>query len=175
MPNHCANILRVTGKQDLLKEFREFAKGPGPMWDGKNGGEKELDVHKFMPIPDEVRYAKKNNSSDAFNSGGYEWVVQNTGTKWGAYDVDVTEGKGQLQYRYQTAWAPFNAAVLEAMAERFPELKFEMKYAEQGCAFCGIQTAEGGEVGEDQYYEGKRYESKLKRDSELEELASQSG
>lgn len=180
MPNHCANVLRVTGKQDLLDEFQEFAKGFGPNWDGKKKVDYEretppveLDINKFVPVPKE--FLKGKDGKDAFNSGGYEWVVANQGTKWGCYDITVTKTKGQLQYRYQTAWSPFANNVLEAMAERFPELKFEMKYAEQGVGFCGIVLAEGGEVVEDNYYEGKQFVSKLSRDSELQELADQSG
>lgn len=179
MPNHCANTLVVTGAKELLDEFQEFAKGFGPAWDGKKTDEAKemlaLDLNKFVPVPAEVLTAKKNNFSDAYNSGGYDWVCTNWGTKWGCYDVTVRRYARTLKYRYQTAWSPFAREVLEAMAERFPELKFEMRYAEQGMGFCGITKADGGEVTEEQYYEGNEYAAKIQRDRELRDLAEQSG
>jgi hypothetical protein len=173
-PNHCGNLLVIKGKAALLKEFREFARGKGPAWNGVVDEKKDspLDLHKFVPVPPEVLNAKKNNRSDAFSSGGYEWCCSNWGTKWGVYDIELTELKGALQYQFLTAWAPFNVSVLMAMSERFLELEFELKYAEAGMGFAGIMTASGGEA-DDQYAEnGSRL---AKRDEDIEMLMGISG
>lgn len=173
MPNHCANILRVVGPQDELVAFRVFARGKGPAWDGKAGErDLELDLHKFVPIPDDVLNAKKNNHSDAYNSGGYEWCVANWGTKWGVYDVESKLVSGELRYDFMTAWSPFNLETLEAMSGKFPALKFEMKYGEGGSGFAGIMTAEDGD-GLDTYVDDGR--KLAKRDEEISMLMENSG
>lgn len=149
MPNHCCNILRVRGSAQELKRFEEFAKGFGPWWDGKQPKPNEavaLDLNQFVPVPVYIIRARKNNMSNAFNSGGYEWVCDNWGTKWGCYDISVSRDEPDcLRYDFMTAWAPFSTGVLEAMAERFPTLEFELKYGESGVGFAGIlRAADGG-------------------------------
>jgi len=171
VPNHCGNILDIKGSKERLAEFRAYAAGPGPAWDGDKPKPDDtilLDLNKFVPIPDEVLNAKKSNRSDAFNSGGYEWCVSNWGSKWGCYDIQVEyEGK-DLVYRFSTAWSPFSVGVLEAMANLFPELSFELKYGEPGMGFGGIMTASEGEVQEDDYYDDAT--QKYKTDPDFEYL-----
>ena len=169
-------MMRITGSRKDLLAFKEFARGTGPKWDGEPEKEaKNLDLNKFVPVPDEVLFAKKNNRSDAFNSGGYEWCVTNWGTKWGCYDLEVTEPRTkELVYMFLTAWSPFGPGVLEAMSSRFPTLKFELKYAEGGMGFCGIMTAEDGLV-DDNYYEGESTDKVAKRDADIAQLLGTSG
>jgi len=176
MPNHCANLLRITGPVAEQRRFIKMAQGFGPAWDGAKGKELlELDINQFYPIPDKVLNEKKSNRSDAFNSGGYEWCVNNWGTKWGTYDVEVTVTKGETSYSFRTAWSPFNVEVLEKMAQMFPKLKFSLKFGEQGSCFVGEYRGEAGEAWEENYAQGKDFNKAIKKDPELKELADCSG
>lgn len=143
MPNYCASKLTIRGAQEDLDEFAEFAKGPGPAWDGKPGGiTRELDLNKFIPVPAELLVGK--DGRDAYNSGGYDWCIANWGTKWGCVEISVKAGKKVLVYDFLTAWSQVGGGVLVAMSERFPELEFQLKFAEQGFGFAGIIEAAGG-------------------------------
>lgn len=172
MPNHCGNILRVTGDVELLDEFREFAQGYGPEWDGRKKTDIiKLDLNKFMPVPRNIVNARKSPTADAFNSGGYEWCSSNWGTKWGCYDVSVEQQSDkELRYDFSTAWSPFGTGVLEAMSERFPGLKFEHKFAEGGMGFGGIRTAAMGEVLEEyEFSDGVTADEELRQMLGLDE------
>ena len=171
MPNHCANILRVTGPAADRAAFAEFAQGYGPAWDGEASSTKKvpLDLHQFIPVPDSILTGKidlgndttslpdgtklyraesyySHGPSEAFNSGGYEWVMENWGTQWGCYDTSVADDGETLTYRFRTAWSPPNLQMLSAMSEKFPTLELELKYGEQGKKFYGRMTAKAGEI-----------------------------
>ena len=82
-PNWCSNDLRIEGE---LKEVEKFKKE-----------NVKLDFDKYIPYPkeftDKDKQASKNrvekqttingklDTTDGYNSGGYEWCIQNWGTK----------------------------------------------------------------------------------------------
>lgn len=75
MPNYCYNFIEVSGPATDLKKMIDLVKGEGK---GNN-----LDFNKIIPYPKE--YADRDKNSDrweGFNNGGYNWCVQNWGTKW---------------------------------------------------------------------------------------------
>lgn len=163
MPNHCANRLVVTGPAELRAKFKTFAKGPGPAWDNEKDHDcvysksgaclicivkpeetYALDLNRFAPVPPELLVGKKGQN--AYNSGGYEWVRENWGTKWGCYDDETIEERNRLVYYFKTAWSPFSDDVHCAMSNKFPELKLELKFAECGGSFYGTRIATGGKI-----------------------------
>jgi len=164
MPNHVDQDLWVTGPTEALKEFLEFAKE----------GEAILSANKFIPYPEkymvmdkEAEVSRKKDPpdysvKDGFNSGGYEWCVQNWGTKWGIYDAAMIgsklEGKtGHLKFRFNSAWSPPTPVIL-AMSEKFHSLHFKLKYYESGMQYQGIYIAQANQVLEesDGAYKGGR-------------------
>jgi len=82
---------------------------------------------------------------DGYNSGGYEWCVENWGTKWGFYDVQTAPRKRGLFYTFRTAWSP-PAPLVMAMSRAFPDLTFKLRYYEGGAAYKGLFLAAHGEV-----------------------------
>lgn len=170
MPNHVEQDVTITGNPETLKQFQEFAKE----------GEKLLSANKFIPYPEKFRkldeegsrlekecaetndWTKYSGFTDGFNSGGYEWCIQNWGTKWGIYDVALLSEKltgrsGKLKYTCQSAWSPA-LRIFEAMSKKFPELKFEVRYYECGMQFKGHYVIKGGaELKHEQsHYRGSR-------------------
>ena len=88
---------------------------------------------------------------DAYNRGGYDWCIKNWGTKWGLYDIQVTDPEpdaGYLTYIFQTAWSP-PGPVIKAMAERFRALTFDLRYYEGGMGFQGHLELWAGNVVSD--------------------------
>lgn len=142
MPNHVENDLRVTGDKEELKRFKEFAKGKYPWNEDK---EKELlSCNKFIPAPED---AIKD-----YNKVGYNWCIENWGTKWGFYEVELQEEDDELFYTFSSAWSPA-IPVIEKMGEMFPELTFDLRYYEGGMGFHGVLRIEKGRIVAEQQHE----------------------
>lgn len=162
MPNHVDMDLTIRGDSNMLKQFMEFARE----------GENLLSANNFIPYPEKYRTldeqaeeARKNGDysfKDGFNSGGYEWCVNNWGTKWGIYRTELLEEnlsdtKGKLVYNCNSAWSP-PTPVIMAMSNKFPALRFTLKYYERGCGFKGTFIVKGGKVlrEDSSNYRGRR-------------------
>jgi hypothetical protein len=173
MPNWCENDLRVYGKTCDVNRFRLFAKSYKEV----------LEANNFIPYPSKFReitrisdkYSKYyhriwdfwldhydvNPKSrgwlhDGFNSGGYEWCIDNWGTKRGFCRpfiedeyYDEHDGEADLLYRFDTAWSP-PIPLIEVMGKKFPKLEFELRYFEAGMAFNGIFRMTEGEIVDDE-------------------------
>lgn len=144
MPNHCENELKIEGSLKDLKEFMEFAKSTA----------KVIDENQFIPYPKKYADLDKKNPDnyDGFNSGGYDWCIKNWGTKWGMYDCELELENleyEEITYSFNSAWSPPKPVIL-AMGKKFPTLRFELIYFEQGQQFNGIYKIEKGEVVEEE-------------------------
>ena len=162
--------MRIEGE---LKEVEKFKKE-----------NVKLDFDKYIPYPkeftDKDKQASKNrvekqttingklDTTDGYNSGGYEWCIQNWGTKWGAMDFEITndisswEDKAkvkhaEISYTFNTAWSP-PIPVIEAMSKKYPKLNFDLRYFERGMGFNGIFRVQDGkvEMNEEGKYYGER-------------------
>jgi hypothetical protein len=128
MPNHVDQDLFITGPADDIAEFKKVAQH----------GEEIISAESFIPYP------KKYEGQVGYNSGGYEWCIENWGTKWGIYDGElVNEREGGLTYRFQSAWSP-PIPVIKKMSEMFPKLLFTLRYYECGMEFKGTLTCKNG-------------------------------
>ena len=139
MPNHCYNVLTITGKKQELQEFKEYAKGVYP-WDKDE--QEELSCAKFIPPPQEA--------IDNYGKVGYDWCNKHWGTKWGCYNIDVQLGDRQLVYTFDSAWSP-PIPVIDAMSKQYPTLKFHLWYRECGMGFAGHYVLLGGKVQRDDF------------------------
>lgn len=174
MPNWCECELRVSGKtkQEVLK-FKAYAAGykdEVEMLSEEVAGEtrkKPLDENQFIPYPKEFRLLDEAHHGDrtltleekqflrnlgfdlerdGFNQGGYEWCVENWGTKWGFCDVRSRwVGERTLLYEFITAWSP-PLPLIKKMGEMFPGLRFDLGYWEGGMGFRGRFVVENGKV-----------------------------
>jgi hypothetical protein len=119
MPNHCANRLTVTG---TFEERQKFV-------DEMKGCEYDLDFNKIVPEPvDDSRIIG--------------WRIKHWGSKWGAYECELDHNDDKTVYTFHTAWSPPCNTFMEKMNEKFPELKFDLRYAESGCEFYGFWVSD---------------------------------
>jgi hypothetical protein len=127
MPNWCLNKLMVQGSdQDRAAFARQNA---GTDSDGKP-----------VPLSFDALVALPADQKENW----YDWQSGNWGTKWDLDDETmVTEGKGQIIYEFNSAWAPPDAW-LTKVAKLFPTLRFTLMYAEPGMQFAGQAIYEGG-------------------------------
>ena len=172
MPNYCQNELYFN-QEDALKNVLEFM---GEKFDfGKlipypdNYAKRDADANairvKHNKNWDERTQADRDaeqadwqkftevygNKKDGFNSGGYEWCIENWGTKWGAINARI-EGDHLV---FETAWSP-PTPVIVALAKKFPEYTFYFEYFEGGAAFCGGFTLPNRDdyYGDEPWYPG---------------------
>ncbi len=180
MPNWCENDLTLIGDEEEIKRFKKKAKG-------KNG---LLDMNRFVTYPKKYKEmddaAEKHNDKyystspeerqkmdesgqgymkDGYNSGGYQWCVENWGTKWNFSEISIEESNenptyegATIIYHFDTPWCPPNK-VISRMSRKFPTLTFTLDYFEMGMAFAGTIILKDEEVLVDEVnndYQGDR-------------------
>ena len=168
MPNWCDCELIVTGNARDIKRFIELAKEDKEV----------LSANKFIPYPkkyadldkkaeewDKTHQVNKKRGllgngkrpTDGFNQGGYNWCIQNWGTKWGFCEATVEDERPKyVNYRFDTAWSP-PVPLIKAMGEQFPKLRFYLQYFEGGMGFQGEAIFENGTLTEStNSYNGNR-------------------
>ena len=163
LPNWCYNTLVISGSPDELKRFKEFAQTiikKSPSTDDEPEYVRLLDFNNFIsPEEDKKRLIEQYNAekSDAekqsllyndfetywFNKGGYNWCVENWGTKWNSTNASLDEDKDGLTYSFDTAWSPPTPVIIKA-SELFPTLTFVLHMEEESHAFAGSETYKAG-------------------------------
>lgn len=109
--------------------------------------EGDLEEHekKFgvtMPLTEEMRddLLMKYGAADWYN-----WQVENWGTKWNAYEQELTDD-GRIIF--QTAWSTPHL-LIEKLSMKFPECVFTVKFADEDFGHnTGQYSFENGEEGE---------------------------
>ena len=170
MPNWCDCDLTIEGPRDRLEQFLCEVVSEQSLFD----------FARVVPYPDQFReldrlateWEKKPPEerigpppTDGFNQGGYEWRIENWGTKWPARGVsldrdqwpDLEGSSSRVSFHFSTAWSP-PRPVVERAAECFPELKFALRYFERGCQYQGVFVCKLGVVRVDKewFYSGDR-------------------
>ena len=149
MPNWCECELTVKksanwNSQVSLDELRQALSGE------RNGEFTALDENKLIPYPE--KFAKMDENGDkGFNSGGYEWCIENWGTKWGFCYVNLLVKPESLFYTFETAWSP-PEPLIRKMGELHPEFIFTLKYYEGGMGFKGELVVANGNVVKDKTF-----------------------
>lgn len=81
----------------------------------------------------------------------YDWRLAKWGTKWDAYEIDVSEEESSINLSFQTAWStPFEA--MKELSRQFPKLTVYVQYADEdlGCN-CGTYLLKGGKTESQSY------------------------
>lgn len=165
MPNWCENDLKIKGKPKDIAPLVEFVKGSDNIFD----------FNKIIPMPEvlngicrgftkidgkEYRHWREDGTgieeeelarirAEYGHDDWYSWAIENWGTKWNAWEALVTDISDDcIKYTFSTAWSP-PLAVVAALAERFPNLKFSLKYYECGAGYKGYAKYKKGVIVED--------------------------
>ena len=77
---------------------------------------------------------------DGYNQGGYQWCIQNWGTKWGAYDAAYDYDCVTFNTAWSTAWP-----IWEILAQHFKDIEMVIEYADEDKGRnCGIVAYKDG-------------------------------
>jgi len=153
MPNWCFHNLKLKGDKEDILAFKKLLTSKIDRY-----GEKRLnvlDTNNIIPYPKKFldldinpktrvnriigRKCQSVEGKDGFNSGGYDWCLQNWGTKWGicqAYisNENLNDKKSEISYCFETAWSPGEQVILK-MSELFPTLTFYWECEEESMEF----------------------------------------
>lgn len=109
----------------------------------------------------------------------YDWKIFNWGTKWNCYSIgdweEVEEDKWEYllgegcpttisgaTITFQTAWSPCSKVIV-ALSKQFPDLIFNLFFADEGGYYVGNQIFGNGELLEDNDFEWQSSEGKYIR------------
>jgi hypothetical protein len=156
MPNHCDADLAIDGPAKDLDMFlaKYVTKCDGSV----------LNLDTIQPYPTEFKemdriahewerqhpeHPLKGRPKDGFNAGGYEWCIENWGTKWGCYNTSgcstpIEKTESGVILHFSTAWNPFKVDLLQKVSGLFPNLTFTYDYFECGAGFQGTNVVEAG-------------------------------
>ena len=168
MPNHCHNRVTFYSDDStaILKLHRIWMSGidnnddsetrqtvfghfvPEPDWTKIPLKESELKEYSFsdprgvvgeLPvISDEpckgLHFASTGRQDDSW----YNWRVQNWGTKWDCYslEIDDTDMPHGFEVNFETAWSP-PEEVCYAIKDQYDDLSISWFYDEPGCELAG--------------------------------------
>ena len=135
MPNWCYNKITIDGFTVHLKNLVDQAAANNP------DDEQSL-LRAFIPMPAEYE------TFEGYNSGGYEWCINNWGTKWAESSIKMEGNRfgntGQIVMSFDSPWCP-PLIGYQKISEMFPYLTFIHYWDEPGMCFCGISVTIGGE------------------------------
>ncbi len=161
MPNHVANDLTVKGPKADLTKFVAGIKTP------EKGSKSILD--SYLPVPADLMVTvtippSANEKSKAVSNrkkygstNWYDWCLKNYGTKWGDYDLEITERSNSVFCNFNSAWSP-PIEGLQTVSKQFPTLSFSLKFFEGAMGFQGHYIFKNGKIVSkvDAKYSGRR-------------------
>ena len=167
MPNHCHNRVTFYSDDTtaILKLHNIFKKGlanddnvdtgsvfghfvPEPDWTKIPLAAKDLKEYSFssprgeegeLPVMSDepckgLHFASTGMQDDRW----YNWRVQNWGTKWDCYslEIDDCDMPHGFEVNFETAWSP-PEEIHSAISEQFDDLSMSWFYDEPGCEIAG--------------------------------------
>jgi len=147
MPNWCNNSLMIEGAKEDLLEFELYAKGKCVEWKPSKDYPEPANTQRETRDLDFAQFVRptEEDLSKTYHEYGYDWCIENWGTKWNACYIEVIDDykDGCLTYIFNTAWSPISQKLLDAMTGAFRKLKFTYKFDEGGCCFVGHNEDDG--------------------------------
>jgi len=158
MPNHCHN--RVTfyaspEHNDQIAEIKQMFLDeniftqiiPEPDWfntplissEVSNFGRDRGKVGELpmQPTSENGHLAPFFQSTGNPDDRWYDWRVNHWGTKWDAYDVEVTDDDPDCtEITFNTAWSP-PEPICYAIRDKYPDISVSWFYDEPGCELAG--------------------------------------
>lgn len=127
------NMLAGSCTDQGLKEYRKYLSQYSAEAEGVNAEASEqqyLQEHKEIEPRDWALGKQAYNNIVLYGAPTwYEWCVQNWGTKWDAYDMDMSEAEDGV-LRFFTAWSAPHP-VIQKLAELCPEVEIEHSWADE--------------------------------------------
>ena len=101
---------------------------------GEVGEKPVMVINEESPFMNGLRFKATNAQDERW----YNWRVQNWGTKWDCYtlEMDDTDLPHGFEVTFETAWSP-PEEVCSAIREQYPNVSISWFYDEPGCEIAG--------------------------------------
>ena len=101
---------------------------------GEVGECPKMIIDKDKPFRRGLRF----ESTDVMDDRWYNWRVQNWGTKWDCYTLEIEDSDMPhgFEVTFETAWSP-PEEVCYAIREQYPNVSISWFYDEPGCEIAG--------------------------------------
>ena len=101
---------------------------------GEVGEKPVMVINEESPFMNGLRFKSTNVQDDRW----YNWRVQNWGTKWDCYtlEMDDTDLPHGFEVTFETAWSP-PEEICSAIREQYPNVSISWFYDEPGCEIAG--------------------------------------
>ena len=146
MPNWCSSEVSIIAEnEEGTEELKQFIKDC--FTEEEEGDEKPLlDFEKVIPYPDSappkypqainIEEQMKHPFSKWYNDFGYDWCIENWGTKWNACEQVNVLGEEEIDLDFQTAWSP-PQGIYKKIQTRLPNCSISWFYREDGMQLSG--------------------------------------
>lgn len=157
MPNHCSNILVVTGDSEQRKQFF------GDITKNLKDGEAFAILTNLYPTPKDLEIVSgshgvgtpeqaelelkqaENRAKHGFKDW-YDWNCAKWGSKWGDYEsFIITNDDTHLVLEFTTAWSPVINGLV-TVSKQYPLLEFTYTFHEGGMGFVGGVGIKDGDL-----------------------------
>ena len=101
---------------------------------GEVGEKPVMVINEESPFMNGLRFKSTNVQDDRW----YNWRVQNWGTKWDCYTLEIEDSDMPhgFEVTFETAWSP-PEEVCTAIREQYPDVSISWFYDEPGCEIAG--------------------------------------
>ncbi len=129
MPNHVRSVVQIGGLTN--EEINELSVNLSDETEESNSGF----LNAYLPEPD----------SGPEPSTLRGWRIENWGTKWDVYDVDIHPAPPRcFMVSFNTAWEPPSENFYRALSARYPNAYFSSQYEDEFLNFVGVTVAQDG-------------------------------
>jgi hypothetical protein len=122
MPNWCSNVVEVIGYDSEIANLMSDT-------------EETTLLQKFIPMSD------YHSTPEGYNDGGYEWCIDNWGTKWPEKDWEP----GEQIVSFTSPWSPPERGY-QKISAMFPNLIFIHSFSEVAMMFLGTNVYKAGKI-----------------------------
>lgn len=143
MPNHVSNSVTFYGNKKKIKALKDHI-------DLVTNVEKNTDKKNFfdffIPMPNDIFKGDlgKAEREKYGDKNWYSWSIDNWGTKWGAYGVELIDSNDtSIQLQFETAWSFAEPVFNKAMDMGYD---FEVEYTDECNNFTGYMEFIDGDT-----------------------------
>lgn len=129
MANWVWNYLKVSGKPERIKEFKEKANLDGRVFNFKAFVPFNYDDPSYQNLSEKYPDCEPIEGHEQFNFK--DWVIDHWGTNRNSLDSTITEETDDsIGYSFTTAWQP-PSELLTALEKLYPDLEFFHDYSQE--------------------------------------------
>lgn len=167
MPNWCSNETELLGSEKDIREILRLSSQTQYELDDVDGElkayETPFSMNGLVPMPTSLENTTSMAGSENFAKAiagdqtveykdWYTWRLAHWGTKWDlnpdstyVSEVIVQDDNASVTISYDTAWSPVCDFWLQ-VSKKYPDVRIDVRYFEEGCNFIGQAIFEGGET-----------------------------